>query len=282
MKVFVTGGTGFIGSHVINQCHGAGHEVLALRRPGSRPRVPLDREPTWIEQAIDADFGQAFVGVDAVVHLASHTPNPPYDSLEICLYWNVYAAVRMARQAVAAGVSRFLVAGSCFEYGSAAESQDFIATSTALQPLLSYPTSKAAASIAFMGMAREHRLELEVLRIFQVYGEGEQASRFWPSLREAAFSGRDFPMSAGEQLRDFVEVRDVARQIVEALAFRGIEAGQPRVRHVASGHAQTLLEFAEHWWRHWGATSRLIAGALPYRQNEIMRLVPAIDPAEAR
>ena len=97
MKVFVTGGTGFIGSHVINQCHGAGHEVLALRRPGSRPRVPLDREPTWIEQAIDADFGQAFVGVDAVVHLASHTPNPPYDSLEICLYWNVYAAVRMAR-----------------------------------------------------------------------------------------------------------------------------------------------------------------------------------------
>lgn len=89
-------------------------------------------------------------------------------------------------------------------------------------------------------------------------------------------------MSAGEQLRDFVEVRDVARQIVAALAFRGIEAGQPRVRHVASGHAQTLLEFAEHWWRHWGATSRLIAGALPYRQNEIMRLVPAIDPAEAR
>jgi nucleoside-diphosphate-sugar epimerase len=281
MKLFVTGGTGFVGSHVINRCHEVGHEVVALRRPGSQPRVSLRREPEWIEQELDTDLGAAFNGVDAVIHLASHTPNPPYDTLERCLYWNVYAALRMARQATAAGVRRFLVAGSCFEYGSAAAGLDRIPTDAALEPALSYPTSKAAASVAFMGLAREQGLVLEVLRLFQVYGEGEQSSRFWPTLRRAALAGSDFQMSPGEQVRDFVEVGEVARQIVAALAFHGPAAAQPRVRHVGTGQAQTLLDFATHWWHHWGASGRLIVGAVPYRPNEIMRLVPALDATES-
>jgi nucleoside-diphosphate-sugar epimerase len=278
MKLFVTGGTGFVGSQLLAQALAAGHDVVALRRPGSQPRVALSAQPAWLDGALDGDHTAALDGVDVFVHLAAHTPNPPYAPLDICLYWNVVAPLRLALQARRAGVQRFLVAGSCFEYGQAAEGLDRIGTRTPLEPALSYPTSKAAASVAFQGFARQHALQLKVLRIFQVYGEGEPAGRLWPALRDAALSGADFPMSPGAQWRDFIDVADVARQFLSHLDFSSVAPGQPQVAHIASGRPQTLLSFAQHWWQHWGATGRLLPGALPYRPGEMMRLVPDVEP----
>ncbi len=274
MKLFVTGGTGFVGSHFLQQALAAGHEVVALRRPGSRPRLPLEAEPRWLEGALDEDWSAALQGCDVLVHLASHTPNPPYAPLDACLYWNVFAAMKLARQAAATGVQRFLVAGSCFEYGQVSAETEFIDTTTPLAPTLSYPTSKAAASVAFEGFAREHGHRVKILRIFQVFGEGEQATRMWPSLRRAALAGEDFPMSAGDQVRDFVPVEDVAASFVRNLDFEMVTPGIPVVRHVATGRSQTLLEFASHWWATWRATGQLEPGKVPYRKNELFRLVP--------
>jgi nucleoside-diphosphate-sugar epimerase len=272
MKIFLTGGTGFVGSHFLRQALAHGHEVIAQRRPGSQSRIALEQQPQWVDVALDGAFKEHLDGVDVLVHLASHTPNPPYDTLDRCLYWNVFASLHLAQQAVAHGVKKFLVAGSCFEYGRATERVIQLKTDTPLEPSLSYPTSKAAASVAFMGLAREMNLELKLLRIFQVYGEGEQANRLWPSLRDAALAGRDFSMSRGEQVRDFIDVQDVARRFVRALDFSDCTAGSPMVEHVASGNPQTLAAFAQHWWQHWGGTGQLHLGALPYRKNEIMRL----------
>jgi nucleoside-diphosphate-sugar epimerase len=272
MKIFLTGGTGFVGSHFLQQALAQGHHITALRRPGSQPRIPLEHEPRWLDGALDGDYREHLSGADVFVHLASHTPNPPNDTLEKCLYWNVVAAIQLARQAVEQGVKHFVVAGSCFEYGRTAEQEDLDVHSP-LAPTLSYPTSKAAASIAFMGLARELALHLKVLRIFQVYGEGEQATRLWPSLRAAAKAGKDFSMSRGEQVRDFIPVEEVARQFVQSLDFGKSTPGEPLVAHVATGSSQTLLEFSEHWWRHWGATGQLKVGAVPYRHNEVMRIV---------
>lgn len=277
MKLFVTGGTGFIGTHFLQQVQAIGYKVVAQRRPGSQPRLPLAKQPEWIDRPLDASFEDVLAGCDALVHLASHTPNPPYAPLDECLYWNVFASVRLAHQAKKSGVGHFLIAGSCFEYGLAAQNLEFIPTDTPLQPTLSYPTSKAAASVAFEGFARDSAVKLKILRIFQVYGEGENEKRFWPALRAAALAGRDFPMSPGEQVRDFVAVEDVARQFCDHLDYSGVVAGEPEIHHVASGEPQSLLSFAKSWWQKWGAVGRLTPGALPYRENEIIRIVPAIN-----
>ncbi len=274
MKIFLTGGTGFVGSHFINEAHERGIEVIALRRPGSLPRIQLKSEPIWIDGQLDGNYADYLSGIDILVHLASHTPNPPYDDLSACLYWNVYTSIRLAEQAMACGVTKFLVVGSCFEYGESANHYEKIPVDAPLIPNLSYPTSKAAASIAFLGFAVENLLKLQLLRLFQVYGEGEQETRFWPSLRKAAISGKDFPMSQGEQVRDFIYVKDVSKKIVDALAFENILNGQPLTLNIGSGISQTLQEFAQSWWETWGATGKLMIGAIPYRSGEIMRLVP--------
>ena len=272
MKIFLTGGTGFVGSHFMQQALAQGHEVIALRRPGSLPRFELKQHPLWLDGALDGDHNASLAGVDVLVHLASHTPNPPYDTLDRCLYWNVFASLQLARQAVEQGVREFIVAGSCFEYGRSAERVGDLDVDSPLEPVLSYPISKAAASVAFLGLAREWNLRLKLLRIFHVYGEGEPADRLWPSLRKAALAGHDFPMSGGEQVRDFIPVEEVARQFVEALDFTGCVPGRPIVGHVATGQPKSLLTFAQHWWRHWGGAGKLLVGAMPYRHNEVMRI----------
>ena len=273
MELFVTGATGFVGLHFVRQALERGHVVRALRRPSVAPREAPQAGVRWIDLPMDGDLRGCFEGVDCVVHLASHTPNPPYAPLAECLYWNVYASLRLAQFAVEAGVLDFVVAGTYFEYGTAAAGMDTIHPGTPLQPVLSYPVSKAAASAAFAGLAREKGLRLQLLRIFQVFGEGESPKRFWPSLRRAALAGEDFSMSAGTQIRDFIEVGEVAAAFVSALEREGVEAGKPQQRNVGTGRACTLLEFATAWWAQWEAAGRLLPGAVPLRAGEMPRLV---------
>lgn len=279
MKIFLTGGTGFVGSHVVNQAHEAGVEILAQRRsPDSVSRIALLREPRWIDRPLDQISSADLAGVDAIVHLAAHSPNVPYDSFERCHYWNVTATLRLFEQALEAGVKRWTVAGTCFEYGRACERYEFVPPDAPLEPSLSYPTSKAAASVALSGLARTAGASLRIARIFQVFGDGEAPTRLWPLLRAAAAEGRDVPLSAGTQVRDFIDVREVAAWFLRELSCPPAPAGNPEIFHVCTGKPRTMREFAENWWEHWNAPGRLLFGEVPFRAGEMMRVAGEITP----
>ena len=277
MKIFVTGGTGFIGSHFINCAIEAGHDLIVQRRPGSVPRVKLFSEPDWVEKELDQDFTRDLTTCDALVHFAAHTPNPPYGTLEDCLYWNVTTSSNLIRQAAELGIGKIIVAGTCFEYGTSANGQDYVHPGSEMRPQQSYPISKAAATTVLTSVARQLNLKLKVMRIFQVFGPGESTSRFWPSLCDAAVNGDDFSMSAGTQIRDFIEVREVAKQFVNALDFLGVESGHPQLSNVGSGKGQSLFEFASTWWSYFGAKGQLKPGLIGMRKGETARLVANID-----
>jgi len=180
----------------------------------------------------------------------------------------------LAEQARKAGILNFIVIGSYFEYGNSALDYWKIPTSAPLRPTQSYPTSKAAASVAFQGFAVQHGLKLKLLRLSQVFGPGEAESRFWPSLKRAASEGNDFQMSDGEQVRDFLPVEKAAQKIIEQLDFSEVVPGVPVVKNLTVGTEETLRHFAEFWWDHWGAKGKIEFGSIPYRQGEIMRMVP--------
>lgn len=278
MKIFLTGGSGFIGSHFINQTHAAGHSIRALRRsPASKSRIPLDQEPEWLDLPLDKLEPEHFDGCQVLVHLASHTPNVPYDTYSACMYWNVSAAVRMFEKAHEAGLDTWIVAGSCFEYGLSGERCEFIPVDAPLEPTLSYPASKAAASVAIASLTRNLKTSLYYGRIFQVYGEGEPEGRLWPSLRKAALAGEDFPMTPGDQVRDFIPVEQVASTFLNACTRTDLTLGQPLIENVGTGNPQSLRQFAEYWWTQWNAIGQLNFGATPYRPNEVMRYVPVVS-----
>ncbi len=274
MKIFLTGGTGFVGSHIINVALARGHSIVGLRRPGSTPRIEVASQPNWVFGDLDTPISSAMDGCDLFLHAAAHSPNTPYDTLENCVYWNVLSSLRLVRAAAERGVRRFLFVGSCFEYGQSADRYDKIPPDAPLLPLGSYPTSKAMATLGFREFARETGITGTIARLFQVYGEGEAESRFWQSLKAAAQAGRDFALSPGEQVRDFIHVSDAATQLV-ALAEKveqTEDAGLSEV-NVATGNPRQLRVFAEELWRQWNAPGKLLCGAVAYKPNEVMRIV---------
>lgn len=279
MTILLTGATGFIGMHVCEQALNAGHSVVALVRPQSINKLPVHPR---LRQVTAAELGTVaeseLNGCDACIHLAAHGINTGGADWTACFQTNVHASLQLWMTAAKAGVRRFVICGSCFEYGRSGERYERIPVDAPLEPTGAYHASKAAATMAAVGLAIDQKLELAVVRPFHVYGEGEAESRFWPSLRRAARAGQDFKMTEGAQIRDFIPVEDAARSILEKAVHGPLHAGRPYVENLGTGAPRTIRDFAEDWWRRFHATGRLCFGTIPYRANEVMRYVPQVGP----
>lgn len=276
MRIFLTGGTGFIGSHLLQLSLAEGHEVFAVRRPGALCRIALLQEPQWLEGTLSDDWSEALARCDAFIHLAAYGVAGGAHDWEGCFRTNVIESLQLWRQAVAAGINRFMIVGSCFEYGRSGERYDAIPVNAPLEPTTAYGASKAAASMASLALAVEHRLSLVVARPFHVYGPGEAAGRFWPSLVAAAAAGDDLPMTTGAQVRDFQPVDQAASQLLAWLQHPLLQPGLPRVVNLGTGHPLSLLAFAQNEWMRLQAKGTLQAGALAHSTNEVWRYAPEV------
>jgi len=276
MRIFLTGGTGFIGGHVLQLAQAEGHELVALRRPGASSRISLDREPHWLEGSLADDWRQELSSCDALLHLAAYGVAQGANDWDGCFQANVIDALQLWRRAVECGVRQFLIVGSCFEYGRSGERYDAIPVSAPLEPTSAYGASKAAATMAALALAVEQKLQLVVARPFHVYGPGEAPGRFWPSLVTAATSGHDLPMTSGAQVRDFQPVQQAARQLLDWLQHPQLQPGQPRLVNLGTGQPQSLLAFARDEWCRLGAQGQLQVGAVAHRPNEVWRYVPQV------
>lgn len=277
MKLFVTGGTGFIGSHFLNAAHSAGHEIVALRRSAlSQPRVPLLKNPEWLTREMNKVTPDDIAGCDIFVHLAAAGVSPQKADWPELLRANVTDSVACWLSAISAGTRRFIICGSCFEYGKSAERYEFIPPDAPLEPTSGYGASKAAATVAATALAFENQLKLLILRPFQTFGEGQHESNFWSALKKASQSGLDFPMTSGEQIRDFTPVEEVAAAFVSAVSKPDLDPGRPKIENLGTGKPQTLFNFAQTWWSAWKSSGNLLPGSIPNRPNEVMRYVPQI------
>lgn len=276
MKIFLTGGTGFIGSHVLKQLLALDIEVIAHRRKqSSSPNIPIDGTVNWLTKPVSDIEPLDFAGVNVLVHLASHSVQYPFDTLQNNVFYNVVEPLEMFEKAYQAGVVNYVVAGSCFEYGRSGERYEYIPTNAPLEPTNDYATSKAMAFLAFKQFAANNNSALKYLRFFHVYGPGESNNRLWPSLKTAAISGKDFEMTHGMQVRDFIDVRGLAMLIIgECVNCLHQEKKDVVIKNLGSGTQLTVKEFAEYWWNKWGAKGQLIFGAKEYRPNEVMRFIP--------
>ena len=206
MKLFVTGGNGFLGAHVLNLAIAEGHTVVAPQRTGSRPRILVSPRVQWIPGGLERRYAAELAGCDALIHLAAHGVLEANPSWQECFQVNVLQSLRLWEDALAAGVGRLVIAGTCSEYGKSGEAYSRLPPTAPLMPTGPYHASKAAATMAAIGLCYERKVSVAILRPFHLFGEGEAPSRFWPQLVTAARSGADFTMTAGDQIRDFVPV----------------------------------------------------------------------------
>ena len=280
MKIFVSGGTGFIGSYFINSAISAGHKLVCLRRPKSHPRIKLNREPDWVKGTLGDDLSRSMIGCDALVHMAACGVSPQKASKEDLIKVNVIESYKLIQLAISKGINKFLIIGTSDEFGNSGDRFNFLSSDAPLEPITGYAISKAKLFQLLKTLTAEKNLILIYSRIFSAYGIGQYEKNLWPSMKKAALSGKDYLLTPGEQIRSFIPVGEAVEKLVELLNFSKVKPGILSQKNISSNSYQTVREFSEYFWNKWNAKGKLHFGAKPYRNNEIMRCVPMIKDSE--
>lgn len=277
MHFFVSGATGFLGSHFVQKTLSLNHKVTALSRVNSVSRIKLLKQPKWCRGALTDDWSEDLRNCDIFVHCAAEGVVNNFDDWERCFEINFIQSQALIKNAFNAGIKKFLICGSCFEYGISGDSYEYIPTFAELKPIGAYSTSKAAAGLSALEFAKNRDLKLILARLFHVYGEGENPKRFWPSLVKAALDGKDFKMTLGEQKRNFTHVNEMTTMLIDlCLNIDSIQQGG-LVKNLGSLNNSSLNNFAKKEWERLGATGLIKFGEIPYKKNEVMSYVPLIE-----
>ena len=251
-RILVTGGAGFIGSHLVDRLLADGSSVTVLDNlsTGSRENVP--GEATFVEgdvgnRALVAEV-VADGGFDAVLHIAGQASiRLSFAEPEVDLRTNVVGTVNVLRACVEAGVPRLVNASSMTAYGE----PDVIPTpeTVACVPVSYYGVTKYAAEryAHVTGARPDVDLAVTSLRMFNVYGPRQSIGNPYQGVL-AIFIGnvlRGEPITIhgdGTQTRDFVFVEDVVDAWLRVLVTRETEA---TVLNVGSGVETSVNELAD-------------------------------------
>lgn len=271
LRILVTGGSGFIGRHVVAALCAAGHRVSVVDRVDlGDPGVPCVtgelEDPGVRETAVEA-------GLDVVVHLAAETSVLGSMERPVQVHRvNVDVTAALLELCRERGVEGFVLASTNAVVGAV---EGTLTERLPLAPLTPYGATKAAAEMLMSGYHGAYGMRTVSLRLTNVYGPGMHLKdSFVPRLMRAAAEDRAVTVYGdGLQRRDLVHVADVARAF--ALAVLDWRSG-PVI--IGSGRSHTVLDLVE-------AAREASGSPLPFthapaKTGEMRAVV--VDPGEAR
>ena len=245
-NVLITGGAGFIGSHLCEGLLAAGHRVRVLDSLvyGQREWVPAAAEFIQGDIRDGEACHRAASGIDAVLHCAAMSRSgPSQEDLDLCTQSNITGTQNMLLAARDAGVKRFIYSGSSTYYGSRtpphreSDPPDFLNI---------YGLTKRVGEQYCLLFDEGFGLPCTIFRYFNVYGPrqpetGAYALVLGIFLRRHA-EGKVLEIHGdGQQRRDFVHVQDVVAANIAALNSHG----RGEVFNVGSGTSISVKELAD-------------------------------------
>ncbi|WP_079204555.1 NAD-dependent epimerase/dehydratase family protein [Pseudomonas sp. CC6-YY-74] len=237
--ILVTGGAGFIGSHLVDALLGQGHRVRVLDNlsMGKRANLPLDNPRLHLLEGDVADavlVDQAVAGCAAVVHLAAvasvqASVDDPVSTHQSNFVGTLNVCEAMRRH----GVKRVVYASSAAVYGNNGEGQA-IDEGTAKAPLTPYASDKLASEHYLDFYRRQHGLEPAIFRFFNIFGPRQDPSSPYSGVisifTQRAQQGLPIGVFGdGEQTRDFFYIGDLLALLTQALDLPQVVVGAVNV-----------------------------------------------------
>ena len=277
MRVLVTGGAGFIGSHIVEHFQGRAEvRVLDNFRSGFRRNLEAF-EVELIEGSIldRAAVAAAVEGVDYVFHLAAMISVP--ESMEKpveCVEVNTVGTLNVLEAAAAAGCRKLCLSSSAAIYG---DNPEVPKRETMIpEPKSPYAVTKLSGEYYCAMFDRENRLPTACLRYFNVFGPrqdpGSQYAAAIPIFISKALKNEPITIFGdGEQTRDFIFVKDIVAANVYATTHPEMNA----VYNVAYGGRITINDLARKIIELTGSSSEI--RYLPERPGDVKHSMAAVD-----
>ncbi len=289
-RIVVTGGAGFIGSHLVDRLLAEScAEIVVLDDLSTGLLANLAQHDAERRlEVVEGDIRDPAVaaavlrGAGVIYHLAAHPGGSTPADAEQAFTTNVVGTFNLLRAAVAQEFPRVVFASSCAVYGEpislpVEESHPLLAADC-------YGASKVAAEAYCRAFRRVFGLDTVVLRLAHVYGPRDRDTVI-PTWMSQAASGQDLCVQGGKQVLDFIWVGDA----VEALVRAGRPDGPLPAINVASGTGTRAHDVARLIRRLVGGQGRIKLLPAPpsgvtrfvgsvERMREVLKLEPPLDP----
>ena len=267
MRILITGGAGFIGSHLCDKLLSEGHEVICMDNliTGDTANIDhiRDKRFSFIQYDV-TNYIYADGKIDAILHFAS--PASPIDYLELPIQTlkvgslGTHKALGLAKEKGA----RFLLASTSEVYGDPLihpQKEDYWGNVNPIGPRGVYDEAKRFAEAITMAYHRYHKLDTRIVRIFNTYGPRMRLrdGRAIPTFIGQALKGEDVTVFGdGSQTRSFCYVSDLVDGI-ERLLMSDITTPV----NLGNPHEMTLISMAEKVIKMTGSKSKLVFKPLP-------------------
>jgi len=236
MRIFVTGGTGFIGKYVVRLLARKGYSLLVLTRKPPSNWPQLTESVAYLQGNLQTPSTFAAAMVDfkpkILIHLAWE--GLPDYSLKMCKK-NFDYSIDIYSLAMEAGCSCVITAGSCWEYS---ERIGKLSEDSSLETFNLFSAVKNAIRFFGEAIAGNNNCLFYWLRIFFTYGPGQRSTSLVPHIIESIKHNRSLQINSPENKIDFIFVEDVAQAILKIIE----NEPQNSIYNVGTGNAICVKE----------------------------------------
>ena len=276
-KLLIIGGTGFIGQHVVKMALKKGFNVTVLTKNNHNANDKLDGV---IYIAVDIGNKVSLLSnlkikvFDYVINLGGYINHANYSNGGSEVYDVHFSGVRNLVDCLdKSKIKGFVQIGSSDEYGNNSAPQIETQREAPISP---YSCAKVASTHFLQTLYRTEMFPAVILRPFLVYGPGQSEERFIPQIIKGCTNRQEFPVSKGEQLRDFCFIDDFIQAVFSALDNHSAHG---EVINIASGKPISIKKMINTIVAVIGSGQPQF-GQIAYRNGENMSLYGDITKAK--
>lgn len=257
MKIFLTGGTGFIGSHFIQYALKKNYVLFAIKNKKTKIYNKKNKNLIWINGRLNENFYEYMKKCDILVHLAAHGVSPKKTSLKNALKYNCEYSQSLLRQSINANIKKVLLVGTSQEYGLNASLGSKISVNSKLKPITNYAISKVQFYKLSKKIFKNTDVKVTYLRIFNAYGEGQSQDSLWGNMQKKSKLNQNVFIKNPNRKLDLINIKSVVNSIDKNLRFQKNKNGEILVKNIGSGKPITIKKFVEKEWKKMKSTGQI-------------------------